>query len=359
MFLDGVLVFSDLSYFLKVKTIDYLDIMKKFRPRIEKFAFSYDTEKFNKYCFFLINHTWISKDEKNKGKEFSVMIFCLNPELTEKQILERFPEEFRQKYTDSIVKTEEFLSLQQYRLKQNIQIQFYEPHINLEEIQKNSLATGQLLSTGGLPTLYTSFSDEGLVMNLDIKHDPTKVRYSFRYDQVIKCRGESPYEMKKYMKPTITSLLRPSECCVSYVVDFNNTCSMAMFCSTYLKTWKCKADIKIFRSTLYKRCLIKKIENVDQKIARIVKDVTGEKETFLNKAMLIYGLRESMDTNMIKSLEENSTLAKILTKIGTNNKSYESVVLDTLKSDCEKIINRLDAREQREKNKKRGYIFLK
>lgn len=360
MFLDGVLVFDDLSFFLKVKTADYTDIMNKFRPRIEKFAHSYENDKFNKYCFFLINHTWVLKDEKDKGKEFSVMIFCLNSETTEKQALERFPEDFRLKFTNSIVATEDFLSLQQYRLKQNIQIQFYEPHISLEEIQKESLATGQESASGGLPTLYTSFSNEGLVMNSNQNHDPTKVRYSFRYDQVIKCRGEHPPEIKKHIKPEITSLFRPDECCVSYVVDSNNTCSMAMFCSTYLKAWKCQVDIKIFRSTLYKRCLIEKTENVDQKVGRIVKDLSGEKETFLNKAALIYGLRETMDKKMMESLEDNSTLGKILTKMGTKNKSYESAILATLKPDCEKVFKRLEAKEQNTKNKKkRGlYFFL-
>lgn len=336
MFLDGVLVFDDLSFFLKIKTVDYMDIMNKFRPRIEKFAFNYDTDKFNKYCFFLINHTWMKLDERDKGREFSVMIFCLNPELTEKQVLERFPDDLREKYTKSLSESEDFLSLQQYRLKQNIEIQFFEPHITLEEIQKHSVSS----ATGGLPNLFTSFSNEGLVMNLDKNHDPTKVRYSFRYDQVIKCRGEHPPEIKKYIKPQITSLFRPDDCCVSYVVDFNNICSMAMFCSTYLKEWKCKTDIKIFRSTMYKRCLIEKTDHIDDKIARIVKDVKGEKETFLNKAAIIFGLRETMDKNMMANLEPKSTLGKILEQIGNKNKSFESIVLSTLKPDCEKVIKK-------------------
>lgn len=359
MFLDGVLVFDDLSFFLKVKTVDYMDIMNKFRPRIEKFAFTYDNDKFNKYCFFMINHTWILKEEKDKGKEFSVMIFCLNAETTEKEMLERFPEDFRLKYTKALVDSEDFLSLQQYRLKQNIQIQFFEPHITLEEIQKQSHATGQASATGGLPTLYTSFSNEGLVMNLDPNHDPTKVRYSFRYDQVIKCRGENPPQLKRYMKPEITSLFRPDECCVSYVVDFNNTCSMAMFCSTYLKDWKCRADIKIFRSTLYKRCLIEKTENINQKVDRITKDIKGEKETFLNKAAIIYGLRETMNKNMMDSIDANSTIGKILANMGTKNKSYETAILATLKKDCVNVYQRFEAREKAKKKKKeRGKCLI-
>jgi len=359
MFLDGVLVFDDLSFFLKVKTADYRDIMNNFRPRIKKFAFNYENNKFNKYCFFLINHTWVSKDERDKGKEFSVIIFCLNSETTEKQVLKRFPEDFRLKYTNSLVGSDDFLSLQQYRLKQNIQVQFYEPHITMEEIHKQSLSTGQASATGGLPTLYTSFSNEGLVMNLDKNLDPTKVRYSFRYDQVIKCRGEHPLKLKKYIKSDFTSLFRPDECCVSYIVDFNNICSMAMFCSTYLKEWKCKTDIKIFRSTMYKRCLIKKTEHIDQKVNRIVYDVNGEKETFLNKAAIIYGLRETMDDKMMQNLEEKSTLGRILAEMGTKNKSQESIVLATLKPDCEKVLKKFEKKEKNNKIKRnRGEIFF-
>jgi len=359
MFLDGVLVFDDLSFFLKVHTLDYQDIMNTFRPRIEIFAKNfYSMDKFNKYCFFIINHSWVNSLEKEKGKEFSALIFCLNSDTTDEQQLASFPEDFRLKYSKALVSSEDFLSLQQYRLKQNIQIQFYDPHITLEEIRKQSKSTGQSSAVGGLPTLYTSFSNEGLVMNTNKNHNPLGVKYSFRYDQVIKCRGEHPEELKKNIKPEISMLFRPEKCCISYIVDFNNTCSMAMFCSSFLKDWKCEADIKIFRSTMYKRCLIEKIENVEKKVQKIKTDKANTNVSFLNKAALIYGLRETMNKKMMENIEPTSTLGKILMKIGLKNKDYESEVLATLKPDCEEVYKKLAKKEQNKKqNEMKSKLF--
>lgn len=360
MFLDGVILFDELSFFLKVKTLDYQDIMNKFRPRIERFAEIYGIQKFNKYCFFSINNAWKDSDNKNKGKEFSSYVFCLPEESADEETLKKFPEDFRQNYSRAIVETKDLLDLQQYRLKQNIQIQYYEPHITLADIQSQSSSTGQSLLNGKLPTYYSSFSKEGLVMNLDSTHNPLKVKYSFRFDQVIKCRGGNPKDMKKYLRPQITSLFKPDYCCVSYLVDQENTCNMAMFCSTYNKDWKCKADIEIFKSTLYKRCMIGHIENIDKKIAKVLEDKNNSQISFLRKATLIYALRETMDPNILNNVQPDSSIATSFKKIIPKNKEYEAKVIKTLEPDCAELLKHDQDREIRKAKKsnfKKAFII--
>lgn len=357
MFLDGILVFEEISFFLKVQTVDYKDIMRKFKPRIENFAQAYEVKRFDKYCFFSIYNNWIDKEDKSKGKEFSSIIFCLQEELTDDETLKNFPEDLRHNYAGVVEETTDLLDLQQYRLKQNIQIQYYEPHITIDDIQKQSVSTGQSSVTGKLPTYFSSFSKEGLVMNLDKNYNPTKVKYSFRFDQVVKCRAGHANDLKVYVRPEIRSFFRPDSCCISYMVDQNNTCNMAMFCSTYLKDWKCKVDIKIFKSTLYRRCMAEHIDNIKQKVDNIVKDKDNSKISFLRKATLIYALRETMNPSLLINSDPSSMVIQTLSKAIPKSKEYETTIIRTLEPDCIEILKN-EKEKVRQKKKCNYYINL-
>ena len=102
-----------------------------------------------------------------------------------------------------------------------------------------------------VPDFYTSFTPEGLVLNKDPKQDPTKVGFSFRFDQLVDCIPREAATLKAIIAPKLAAMYKPDDCCISYLVDWQMKGVKNMFCSMQKKDFKCKTDIKIFESTVY------------------------------------------------------------------------------------------------------------
>lgn len=289
--------------------------MNSLRPKVELFAQKFGVEKFNKFCFFALRSKVRDLRLPSLGKVYTVVIFCLNSSY-EEGVLKKFSNEFIQKYEKAIVEENNFNKIQVYRLKQNIMIQYYDP---LEKIN---------VFSPRIPNYYTSFAHEGLVLNESPDYNPINVKYSFRFDQIINCRGDEASTLKKVLNPEISTLFKPDYCCVSYLVDWNNNGVKNMFCSMYEKSWKCKVDIKIFQSTLYNHCLTQNLEKINQQ-KKINKDLGKIQIPFLERANILSTLREVDRINPDNIWDKNSHFNKLL----SNEKK-------TLKKD---IFNSLDA----------------
>lgn len=277
---------------MKIHTEIYLDTMNALRPKVEKFAHKFGRKDFNKFCFFGFRQKLKDKEYPSLGKICTAVIFCLSSDY-DNEMLKKFSTQFVQMYEKAIVEEKDLNKIQNYRLKQNIMIQFYDP---MERID---------LMNPHLPNFYTSFASEGLVLNTSADYNPLKVKYSFRFDQVVQCTGDEASTLKKVLNPIVSKLFRADECCISYLVDWNQNGVKNMFCSMYLTPWKCHVDIKIFQSTLYHYCLTQQIEKTKKKKIKN-KDLGKMKMYFLERATVISTLREIDNFNLYAFLDKQS-----------------------------------------------------
>lgn len=301
MFMDGVVLFNNLDYFNKIQSEIYNDIMTLLKPKIINFAERLGKTAFNKYCFFAFRLKYQDDKIKQLGKIYTSVIFCLNHD-TSDEVLEKFTENFTRFYTEKIVDEKNLMKIQNYRLKQNIQIQYYDP---MEKINSENPK---------LPNFSTSFAKEGLVLNEDRNYDPLKVKYSFRFDQVVQCSGGEASTLKAILNPVIGGLFRPDYCCVSYLVDWQQKGVKNMFCSMYQKDWKCKADIKIFQSTLYQFCLMNQIEKLNKVLIESNNNIRTSKLYFLERASIITVILEILYTDIESYMDQSSYLYFLVSK---------------------------------------------
>jgi len=258
--------------------------MNILRPKVELYAKKYGTNDFNKYCFFAFRQKFRDNFKPSLGKIFTVVIFCLDQDYPD-QVLNKFSTDFINSYESAIVEEKDFNKIQNYRLKQNIMIQYYDVTAKIS------------VDNPVLPNFYTSFSKEGLVLNQSPDYDPNKVKFSFRFDQVVKCKGGEASTLKQVLNPVIAGLFKDDECCISYLVDWSQKGSKNMFCSMFSKKWKCKADIKIFQSTLYHYCLEQQIEKI-KKTKNAYGSLNNAKMYFLERAAIISSLKDVEEYNL-------------------------------------------------------------
>jgi len=228
------------------------------------------------------------------------------------------------------------MKIQNYRLKQNIQIQYYDP---LEKINTENPK---------LPNFYTSFAKEGLVMNADSNYVPTQVKYSFRFDQVVECNGGEASTLRAILNPVIQGLFRPDYCCVSYLVDWQQKGVKNMFCSMYQKDWKCKADIKIFQATLYQYCITNQIEKLNKVLIEYNGNIRESKLYFLERAAVITVIREILYTDIEIYMDQSSYLYFL---VSNEKKKAKYHLYDALRS--------FDLETGKSGNKKKSCMFGK
>lgn len=335
--MDGIVLFDNLDYFNKIQSEIYNDIMTLLKPKIMRYAERLGKESFNKYCFFAFRLKYQDHKIKQLGKIYTAVIFCLNRDTTD-EVLSKFTENFTRFYTEKIINEKNLMKIQNYRLKQNIQIQYYDP---MEKINSENPK---------LPNFYTSFSKQGLVLNEDPNYDPLKVKYSFRFDQVVECSGGEASSLKGILNPEIGGLFRPDYCCVSYLVDWQQKGVKNMFCSLYQKDWKCKVDIKIFQSTLYQFCIMNQIEKLNKVLIDSNNNIRQSKLYFLERAAIITVIREILYTDIELYMDQSSYLYYLVSK---EKKRAKYDLYDALRSFD------LDTNAGKGKNKRKGCVFGK
>lgn len=319
--------------------------MNKLRPKIEIFAKRKGIEDFNKYCFFAFRKKLSHSEKPQLGMIYTAVIFCLD-ESYSNEVLSKFSSDFTSNYEKAVVNETDLSKIQKYRLKQNIMIQYYDP---MEKIS---------IENPRLPNFYTSFAKEGLVLNESKNYDPKHVKYSFRFDQVVQCNADEASTLKKVINPKVATLFRDDECCISYMVDWNQKGVKNMFCSMYSKKWKCRVDIKIFQSTLYSYCLEQQMEKVN-KVKKIHKSDLGKaKMYFLERASMVSALKSVQDFNLDSLWDKNSYFYKMIEEekkvvkedLFASLKAFDKEIADNKKgvvSGCDSVIDMRDKKEEK------------
>ncbi len=327
--------------------------MDNLRPKIELFAKREGIEDFNKYCFFTFRRKLRDIENPSLGLIISSVIFCLDKSYPQ-EILSKFSKDFTSKYTSAVINENDLNKVQQYRLKQNIMIQYYDP------VQSISTDNPQL------PNFWTSFSKEGLVLNESETYDPKHVKFSFRFDQVVQCEADEASSVKSLLNRPIAKLFRDDECCISYMVDWNQKGVKNMFCSMYNTKWKCRVDIKIFSSTLYSYCLEQKMEKIQLIKKNVSKDLDKPKMYFLERIAIITALKSVLKFDLrslwdkfgyfYKMIEEEKKVAK--EDLFASLKAFDNEISDQKsnknQSGCYILING----NKDDKNKGKGIFYL-
>lgn len=327
--------------------------MNNLRPKIELFAKRHGTKDFNKYCFFAFRRKPRDSEKPQLGLIYTSVIFCLD-ENSSNELLSKFSPDFIRSYEHAVTTESDLNRIQQYRLKQNIMIQYYDP---MEKLA---------LDNPRLPNFFTSFAKEGLVLNESKDYDPKQVKYSFRFDQVVQCTADEASSLKQVLNPKIATLFRDDECCVSYMVDWNQKGVKNMFCSMYSTKWKCRVDIKIFTSTLYSYCLEQHMEKVNKVKKAFGKDLAKAKMYFLERVSMISALKNVQEFRLesiwdkfgyfYKMVEEEKQVVK--EDLFVSLKAFDKEIADSkskVESGCDGII---DVRNQLKQKSKGIFVCL-
>jgi hypothetical protein len=300
-----------------------MDIISNFKPKIMKYGQKMGETYFNKYCFFAFRTKYEDDNHKELGKTYTVITMCLDKE-TSQASLDKFSADFKKNCSEFIFKEPQYMKIQNYRLKQNIQIQYFDP---LAKIDPNNPK---------IPNFYTSFSTEGLVLNKEKNLNPLKVEFSFRFDQLVDCTPKEAASLKAILPEKLANLYKPDDCCVSYLVDWSMKGVKNMFCSMYPKIFRCKTDIKIFQSTMYEYCIADKIEKFNLLMKKHNNDLTKAKLYFLEQAAIINFLKEIIDKNLENFQNPNSKLFKDIVELKKNAKQHRQTALKLFEKDTNK-----------------------
>lgn len=321
--MDGIILFDNLPFFAHIKNEIYKDVLSNFKPKILKFAHKYGSEKFDKFCFFAFRKKYKDEKEKGLGKMWTTVTMCLNQD-TPDAALEKFSTDFKKNYSEFVFKERQYMKVQNYRLSQNIEIQYYDPLAKID------------LKDPEVPDFYTSFSKEGLVLNKDVNHDPLKVKFSFRYDQLVDCSPFEAASLKKILPEKLSSLYKPDDCCVSYLTDWSMKGIKNMFCSMYKTFVQCKSDIKIFSSTMYEYCIADKIENFNRVLKKLKNDLTKANFYFLELSGYINMLNEVIHKNLENYQNPESKLHADIVNLKKDAKRYKKILLKLFEKDVNK-----------------------
>lgn len=245
-----MVLFDNAEEFAHIKTKQYKEVTNKIQPKIVRLAKNKGLEYFTKYCFFALREKLKVPTNKNEGKIITSTIFCMNKE-TPDPALEKFYNDFNNNYSDEVYDENDFNKIQRYRKSQIIDLQYY-------------TGMGKKADEGEIPDFYSAFGPEGMVMNKSKDQKPQGLRHSFRYDQVVNCGGSPAADLKKALEPKVANAFRPDDCCISYLLNWDGVGSNIMMCSVHKKMWKCKAEIKIVRSTMFDFCMTSRIKNLFQ-----------------------------------------------------------------------------------------------
>lgn len=328
MYLDGNFLFEGIRGFFKIKSKEYLHIIQILGNKITKFAKEFGMEKFEKQCSYAFKTQFIDRSKKELGKVNIAFIFCFKDD-TNEELMISFKKQISEHYSKALIQSKKYLKMQHYELNQNILLQYYEHHINLENIQIYNLEAKDL------PTYWTSITKEGMVMNRRNTLVPKTVVFSFRHDQVIKCSGFHAEFLKMHMQPKIQNMFKSNNCCVSYVVDTFTYCNSVMFCSNNPSKWKCNSEVQIFKASLYEQCMQEHINNLDKDMKRYKGKVANMHNfSFLEKAKHIYTLREIINFNFTEIYTQETQMYKILKPMIAKAKITHKEFMELIKPHC-------------------------
>ena len=280
----------------EVHTPQYKRVLDPIRPRIDKFIARKGTDHFNKFCQLVFRRRLKNRKDHGQGKVYTVIFFCFD-EQDNQNLINKFRDKFIAYFTDAITSTNELLVLQSYENGQPLLTQFYDPAIDLSGPNPN------------LPNYFTSSSEEGMVMSTSEGNDPKNVKFSFRYDQMINCRGLKAKIVKEALDPKVRSLFKADECCIAYTVDWNLKPLNDMFCSMYRKTHKCKVDIKFLETTMYLKCMTKNKKKYKDALDQNEGDISKAVLPFTKSAAIADFLKEISQNDLLKYLDQNSQFA--------------------------------------------------
>ena len=319
-FLNGVILFDDINDFKSVTNAVYKDVMSNFKPKIDKYAQKVGVPHFNKFCFFAFRTKFKDEKEKQLGKIYTTITMCLDKQTTDAS-LDKFSKDFKKNTSEFIFKEPQYGKIQNYRFKQNIEIQYYDPLAKIDDENPE------------VPDFYTSFTPEGLVLNKDRHYDPNKVKFSFRFDQLVDCIPREAASLKAVISQKLAALYKPDDCCVSYLVDWQMKGVKNMFCSMYDKMYKCKTDIKVFQSTLYEYCIAGKVDSFNRLMKKHDNDLTKAKLYFLEQAAVINFLGEINTQNIEKYENPESKLHADIVKLKKDAKTLRKIALKLFEKD--------------------------
>ena len=308
-------MFDNIDEFEEIKTPIYKDIMKKIQPKISKVADSKGDAFFRKFCFFSLRQELKMAGNKNEGFIITSVIFCLDKQTSNAE-LAKFYKDFNDYYSESVSNENDFNLVQRYRIKQNIHVQFY---------------TGMMkkTKTKEVPEFFTSFAEEGMTLNKFDDNRPAGVKQAFRYDQVVDCAGYGAAGLKKSLDPELAADFREDECCISYLLNWDGAGSKIMICSTFDKLWKCKAEIKIIRSTMYDQCMVNKLINFTR-IRKSGREIHTLKIAMIERLAAIETMHLMIDVNLKSYPNDNSKEYKAYEQQSHRNKKDFMVNIATL-----------------------------
>lgn len=309
MYLDGFVLFKGSKQFLEgVKSEEFLQIKEKLYPKIHKFSKTMGDDKFERNCLYAVKFQFVDPKNLDLGKTNLAMIMCFSPDSI-KDISKLFEKDFLKKYSDFLAKTPEYGVLQKFKIEHDINFQYFEHKLNLNNLKKHSRN-----NKIEFPQYFTSLVPEGVVFNTARDDNPNSVKFAFRYDQVIKCAGFHPEKLKRYVNDQLQNLFGKNECCVIYVTDWNIYANTNLVCSTRKENWQCSSEIEIFKASFYSRCLLSNIADLHRSIKRNNGSVKYlEKSDFLVMARSYFVVKEVVHVNP-KSLPPKSELYYYITK---------------------------------------------
>ena len=288
--------------------------MSNFKPKVLKFAQKIGVPFFNKNCFFTFRTKYKDEGQKSLGKIYTVICMCLDKD-TNDASLAKFSKDFKTNMSEKVFNEPQYMKIQNYRINQNVEIQYFDP---MQKFDMNDLE---------VPDFYTSFAREGLVLNKDKNYDPLKVKFSFRFDQVVDCTPFEAASLKKILHEKIAELYKPDKCCVSYLVDWQMKGVKNMFCSMQKSEYKCKIDIKVFQSTVYEYCIDNKIFNFKLLLKKNNGNLSKAKLYFLETAGIIKFLEEIITKDLENFINPNSALYNDIVELKKDAKEQKKKAL--------------------------------
>lgn len=353
MYLDGNILFIGNQGLLTIKSREYKNLLEIFAPKIKYYANTYGNEKFKNFCSYGFKYHFSSK--KNQTEISKLLIIICFDESTNEEAIKSFRNQVSYNYAQSLLKNNDFFHMHHFAINQNIPMQYYEHHFNLENSKDKKKFSRKI----DLPYLFAMITKEGIVLNKENNLNPGTVAYSFRHDQIVNCRGLHPEIIKSNINPEISELFKSNLCCVSYIVDKFTYCDGAMFCSYKLEPWRCSAEIEIFKASLYNQCMEENIMELFKKIKAsngIIENMQAL--SFLDKARNIFTLREFISNDFIKNLDPVSKIYKISNEIRSKAKFYYAKLLELIEDQCkESFIFNQNKSPSISQNKKSKYKF--
>lgn len=179
-------------------------------------------------CTFLMR-TYFDNTNKEKSEFF---FFCFNN--SENDVKFNFIKHLTDEYEEFVISYEKYLD---FNLKYN--------HID------KSIIFTEKAKKGDHYLAYLNIENEGIV----IKQNENAIQtvFSFRYDQVINCIG-------KTVKTNLS--FTDNQCCYALDIEWNKKNIVSHICSAKKNYSKCKVEVKLLRSAIYRQCLKNHVDSL-------------------------------------------------------------------------------------------------